>query len=228
MTESVTGFTAERMLAMEDATVISGAVVGDDLILTTKDGTEIDAGNVRGPQGDVGPPSLGINAWPVGSVFISVVPTDPATLLGGGTWARFAQGRVLVGLDESETEFDTVQETGGEKTHTLTVPEMPTHSHSINHDHGDSITSSDTHSHNIDVRYDQNAVVTGSGYRVMKVGGQPSGAGGSLVSGVTDTDAHTHVASTNPYNGSSANYGGGGAHNNLQPYIVCYMWKRTA
>lgn len=51
---TVTGFTAERMLEMEDATIISGEVVGDDLILETKDGTPINAGNVRGPIGPSG------------------------------------------------------------------------------------------------------------------------------------------------------------------------------
>lgn len=45
---TVTGFTAERMLAIENGTVVDGSVVGDNLILTTKDGTPIDAGNVRG------------------------------------------------------------------------------------------------------------------------------------------------------------------------------------
>lgn len=51
---TVTVFTADRMLAIENGTVVDGDVVGDNLILTTKDGTPIDAGNVRGPQGDTG------------------------------------------------------------------------------------------------------------------------------------------------------------------------------
>jgi len=55
-------------------------------------------------------------AWPIGSVFISVVSTNPATLLGFGTWSAFATGRTLVGLDGGQTEFDTVEETGGAKT----------------------------------------------------------------------------------------------------------------
>jgi hypothetical protein len=68
-------------------------------------------------------------AWPVGSVFISVLSTNPATLLGFGTWAAFAAGRVLVGLDAGQVEFDTLLETGGAKTHTLTTNEMPAHTH---------------------------------------------------------------------------------------------------
>jgi len=59
-------------------------------------------------------------AFPVGSVFISVVATDPATLLGYGTWAAFGSGKVLVGLDPGDTDFDVVEETGGSKTVTPT------------------------------------------------------------------------------------------------------------
>src|SRR3990172_4022657 len=55
-------------------------------------------------------------AWPIGSVFISVVSTNPATLLGFGTWSAFGAGRVLIGLDSGDTDFDTVEETGGAKT----------------------------------------------------------------------------------------------------------------
>jgi hypothetical protein len=64
-------------------------------------------------------------AWPVGSIFLAVVPTDPAVLLGYGVWAQFAQGRVLVGIDAGQVEFDTVLEIGGEKTHLLTCAETP-------------------------------------------------------------------------------------------------------
>ena len=57
-------------------------------------------------------------AFPVDSVFISIVSTNPATLLGYGTWAARAAGRVLVGLDSGDTDFDVVEETGGAKTST--------------------------------------------------------------------------------------------------------------
>lgn len=51
---TVSVFTADRMLAIENGTIVDGDVVGDNLILTKKDGTPVDAGNVRGPQGTTG------------------------------------------------------------------------------------------------------------------------------------------------------------------------------
>lgn len=61
--------------------------------------------------------TLGLSImWPVGSVFTSVVATNPNTLLGFGTWGSIAAGRVLVGLDSGDASFDAVKETGGAKT----------------------------------------------------------------------------------------------------------------
>lgn len=60
----------------------------------------------------------GSQAFPIGAVFIAVVSTDPSTLLGYGTWSAFGAGKVLVGLDSADTDFDTAEETGGAKTQT--------------------------------------------------------------------------------------------------------------
>jgi hypothetical protein len=76
--------------------------------------------------------------YPVGSVYINATSsTNPATLLGFGTWAAFGAGRVMVGLDAGDALFDTAEETGGSKdavvvshTHTATVTD-PGHLHSI-------------------------------------------------------------------------------------------------
>src|SRR3990167_4544992 len=129
-------------------------------------------------------PPGGSEAFPVGAVFIAVVATNPATLLGYGTWAAFGAGRMLVGLDAGQTEFDTVEETGGTKTHTLLESEIPTHVH------------------------DELAPSSASG-GALKFGIDTNASGSQ--------DALIDTGST----------GGGGAHNNLPPYIVVYMWKRT-
>lgn len=68
-------------------------------------------------------------AYPVGYIYESTDSTDPATLFGFGTWQPFGAGRVVVGLDAGDTDFDTPAETGGSKTVTLTVAQMPSHSH---------------------------------------------------------------------------------------------------
>lgn len=128
----------------------------------------------------------GGEAFPVGSVFMAVVATNPATLLGYGTWSAFGAGRMPVGFDSGQTEFDTVEETGGAKTHTLTTGEMPSHTH-------------------VEVANDS--------------------SGGAL-RGWSAMDASTSVPLDTGY--STGATGGGGAHNNLPPYIVVHMWKRTA
>lgn len=123
--------------------------------------------------------------YPVGSIYVNAAnSTNPASLLGFGTWTAFGAGRVMVGLDSGQTEFDTAEETGGAKTHTLTTNEMPAHTH--------------------DVTF--------------------GGADAAGTSGVTlaRLDAGNNQTKT------STSTGGGAAHNNLQPYIVVYMWKRTA
>ena len=54
--------------------------------------------------------------FPVGAVFIAVVNTDPATLLGYGTWSQIAGGRVLIGQTSGDVDFDTAEEMGGAKS----------------------------------------------------------------------------------------------------------------
>ena len=56
---------------------------------------------------------------PVGGVYISVTSANPATMLGYGTWTAIGAGRVLIGVDPTDPDFDTVLETGGSKTATI-------------------------------------------------------------------------------------------------------------
>jgi hypothetical protein len=142
---------------------------------------------------------------PVGTIREFNVSTDPATLLGFGTWAPFGTGRVTVAIDAGQTEFDTNGKTGGSKTHTLSIDEMPIHTHTQN-----------PHTHSRSNQYSISGFRTGTG-------GQGFRADSSLLyTGSNNYDTIDNATATNQ------NAGGNGAHNNLQPYIVVYRWVRTA
>lgn len=118
----------------------------------------------------------------VGDIIFSTSDENPSTIYGG-TWVAWGKGQVPVGVDTSDSDFNTVEKTGGEKEHTLTVDEMPSHKHD----------------------FGQQFATTSS----------LSGEYGYYMIAGTQTDV-------------IKNTGGNQPHNNLQPYITCYMWKRTA
>ena len=64
---------------------------------------------------------IGLVIYPINSVFISVVSTNPNTLLGFGTWVAIATGQFLVGYKAADPDFAPVENTGGAKTHTHDV-----------------------------------------------------------------------------------------------------------
>jgi|CXWL01.1.fsa_nt_gi microcystin-dependent protein len=151
--------------------------------------------------------------YPIGSVVTLGVSTNPATLFGIGTWAAIA-GRVIVGIDATQTEFDTLSETGGAKTHTLITSEMPVHTHIQDaHNH-----TQNSHPHTILARQNSTA---GTEARVMN---STAGVGGANSTPDTSAATATNIAAT----ATNQNAGSGGTHNNLQPYIVKYVWQRTA
>lgn len=125
--------------------------------------------------------------YPVGSIYMSATMStvDEVQATFGGTWEAWGSGKVPVGVDPEDADFDTVEETGGEKTHTLTVDEMPSHKHDIM---------------NVD---------TGSGSQGKRSGTYYNGGWWGNYQSTEST-------------------GGDQAHNNLQPYITCYMFKRIA
>jgi len=150
--------------------------------------------------------------YPVGAVYISVVSTSPQTLFGG-TWTAFGAGKVLVGLDSGDTAFDTVEETGGAKTHTLSTAELASHSHNVSGTANRRAMVFD--STNItSVRLTSQLAYAGSGTSYKYMGTSSFADGSNIVN--ADMISATQTS------------GSGTAHNNLQPYIVVYMWKRTA
>ena len=87
---------------------------------------------VAATAGQVTAAAINALVYPVGSVFTTVTvysASSLATVMGLGTWVAFAAGKTLVGLNSAESEFDTVGETGGSKTHTLTTAELAAHTH---------------------------------------------------------------------------------------------------
>ena len=168
-------------------------------------------------------------AWPVGSVFIAVVSTNPNTLLGFGTWSAFGTGRTLVGIDTGDPDFDVVEETGGAKTVTLAIAEIPAHTHTQDaHTH-----TQDAHTHTQDAHLHQtlrerSATTGGATTQIARTADTTS---------TVDTAVNTENATATNQNATAINQnatatnqntGGGGAHANVQPYIVVYLWKRTA
>jgi len=137
--------------------------------------------------------------YPVGSIYTNAsVSTNPATLLGFGTWTAFGAGRVMVGFDSGNALFDVAEETGGSAdaitvshTHTATVTD-PGHLHT-------------------QTQYDQPGI------------GNAGGGGARVNSQTANTGSATTgisvAVSTTGSSGTNANY---------QPYITVYMWKRTA
>lgn len=73
---------------------------------------------------------LNNNLYPIGFRIFVNNDTDYTNHLGF-TWKKVAKGRVLVGKDEDDTDFDTLGKTGGEKTHRLTINEIPRHTHAV-------------------------------------------------------------------------------------------------
>ena len=142
-----------------------------------------------------------INAivYPVGSIYFNATSAENpshASLLGFGTWAVYAAGKVAVGLDASDADFDNVADTGGSKTQALTIANLPAHGHPY------SLTSSST---------------------------PTSGSSGSFMTSSSGSTVGPNAGSTAGSSGSQiGGEGSGSAHNNLQPYVVVRMWKRTA
>ena len=91
-------------------------------------GTDLNAQTFNDMQANI---EIAINSiYPVGSIIIRDDTEDMSKFLGF-TWEKVFAGRVLVGLDTTQTEFNTIGKTGGEKKHTLTVSEIPSHQHAV-------------------------------------------------------------------------------------------------
>lgn len=167
--------------------------------------------------------------YPVGSIYMSTVSTNPATLFGFGTWEAMPAGRVLLAQGKSSwgTTYNAGS-TGGEATHQLTVGEMPSHNHAVSiqssgeHNHIANSNTSGTHSH---VLPTANALGSGSGYVIGTSNGGTLNTSGngehSHVITINNNGSHTH-------NTTVKETGSGQAHSNMPPYLAIYIWKRVS
>jgi len=160
--------------------------------------------------------------YPVGTLYTNTANiTNPATLLGFGTWVEIGSGKVLVGQDTSDALFDTLGETGGSKdaivvshSHTGGTNSAGSHTHGVTdpgHTHG---TGGSTQSAN-----------NGPDFPAIRYNGSPQT--GTVTTpaatgiSINSSGSHTHSVTTDA-TGSS------GTNANIQPYIVVKMWTRTA
>ena len=153
----------------------------------------------------------GGEAFPVGSVFLSVINTDPATLLGYGAWTQIAGGRVLIGQTGGDTDFDTAEETGGSKTSTALLA----HTHTQDaHTH-----IQDQHRHQ--TLRERSATTGGATTQIARTGDTSS---------TVDTAVFTEYTTPTNQNATAVNQstGSGTSFSLMNPYFVVYIWKRDS
>lgn len=160
-------------------------------------------------------------AYPVGSIYMNASnATNPSSLLGFGTWTALAAGRMLIGNGGGYSAGGT----GGSSTTSLSSANLPSHTHgssSLSASSSTSVNISDPgHNHT----YTFKSVTGGT-----LAGGDPNSVGnvtvntGNAVTGITASAS----TSTN-ISGSTDATGSGSSFTTISPYLVVYMWQRTA
>ena len=150
--------------------------------------------------------------YPIGSIYISVSSTNPSTLFGG-TWVAFGEGRTLIGVgtgtdENSLSKTFAVNSTGGEYTHEIKNSELPAQKGKVR-------------------QADSNGDILGiESYAGITSPFSLDPKGGAVWLGVITTQVNSNSFGTSVL--TFDNKGQNLAHNNIQPYISVYMWKRTA
>jgi microcystin-dependent protein len=180
-------------------------------------------------------------AYPIGSIYLNAEvatnPSDPS-MLGFGTWELFGSGKVMVGLDSGDGDFNELEETGGFKAVSLNIAQLANHSHtqdSHNHTQNTHNHTQNAHHHTVRVTDEAGAYSHGDGWiaslnsdgigRRAEVGGYSN-----LYTAVQDTTPTNNEQTAVNQGNTAVNQttGSGDTHTNVQPYIVVYMWKRVS
>lgn len=156
-------------------------------------------------------------AYPVGSIYLNASnSTNPATLLGFGTWTAFGAGRMMVGFNSSDPLFDTAEETGGSKDAIV-----------VSHSHSASTSISDPghrHTEMYNNGGSPRAMVSNTGDGSSTAGNVPAAGSNTTNNALLTSEEGTGISAST----SVSSTGSSGTNANLPPYITVYMWKRTA
>ena len=195
--------------------------------------------------------------FPVGAIYMSTTSANPSTFWTGTTWQAFATGKTIVGIDTSDTDFNSVNKTGGSKEVVLTVPNLPTHNHTVgDNSHSHTVNGVGDHSHTLNdhshyIAPHQHGTSWGekasTGYWGNWPGNNFRGSSytdwdnnmfltspvdqwtnGAGAVGMSGSGAHSHTINATTHSHTLSNTGSNTAHSNLQPYIVTYIWKRIS
>lgn len=164
---------------------------------------------------------------PVGSIYLSMNPTNPKAFFGG-TWVELPAGHVLLGQGIAKSGISyRVGDTGGAETHTLTTAELPSHSHTGSIDYTD--LSGDFRARsNTFYGKGQDSIL---GFGVTTAGHFSVRQSGLRSEGNADDNRTEYICHFNGNHTHGLHINGTGeghAHSIMQPYLVTYMWQRTA
>lgn len=199
--------TASDVGAVPTSRTVNGKPLSENITLTYSDvGAVSDTTTINGQplEGNVviNVESNFLAAYPVGALFFTTISTNPGTLYGG-TWAAWGGGRVPVGVNTADSDFNTVEKTGGKKT--------------------------ERHEFKVGYKGYYGTAVGSDDNMIQAYKYSTSSYGTYAYEGSTQASVNAGIqASTNTRDVAQASSTGDTSETSIvQPYITCYIWKRT-
>ena len=189
--------------------------------------------------------------YPIGSIYITVTDENPSNKIGG-TWERYSAGKKLIGVGNNGTTTYNYNNSGGSKTKTLSLDNLPAHNHSLTPEgtinnifQGISVNTNSNGAHNHTLKFN-NASNEAKGYGLMPT--TPSGNKplfwnrvvviSDTINGLNTYSSGDHTHTLTPegtvdskFTGektTTSSTGNNTTFNIMNPYITVYMWKRIA